>query len=289
MGCNDTVSDVAAGTEQDAATEPGPTEVNSGPPWPAPGPDPGWWDSEPPAEAEIAETVPGPAAAARTDERPTGELFPLWPAEMAPAPVRAEAPTTSEPWPAAPMRIEVARRPARTRPATARRRVSRPARRPVVGLAGLLLFGLLAGFLAWVSAEPFWLAVGHGTDGTATVSNCTGHGVLRRCIGDFTASGGRFRAKHVAIAALPTGVRRPGATGTASMVSARGRIAYAGDSGGLNLRWLIGFGAIILSGLGIAWITGAARLADRRARLGACLASVGAPILLLLGMLGVTY
>jgi hypothetical protein len=230
------------------------------------------------------------------------EIFPLWPAESALA-LRPEVAknavaknavaknpvATNEVWPAGPMRVELARRPVRTGPTRTRRRRNRPARHPGVGLAGLLLFGLLAGFFAWVSAEPFWLAVGHRTEGTATVSDCTGRGVLRRCIGDFAADGGAFHAKRVAIAALPAAVRRPGATGTASMVSARGRIAYAGDSAGLSLRWLLGFGIVIAAGLAIAWITGATRLASRRARLGACLASVGAPILLLLGLLAATF
>ena len=37
-----------------------------------------------------------------------------------------------------------------------------PPPRPLPGLAALVLLSLVAAFFAWVSAEPFWLAVGHG-------------------------------------------------------------------------------------------------------------------------------
>jgi hypothetical protein len=306
------VSDATPDTEQ---IEPQP-DVDSGPPWPAPGPDAGWWHGEPGAEpkgadpkaadpkaadpkaAEPKGAGPKPAGVKRVAVQrvavavpsgPAEEPFPLWPAETVRAIQTAVPDAGTESWPAGPMRVDLARRSTGIRPPVVHRRLTRPTRRPVVGLSGLLLLSLLAGFFAWVSAEPFWLAVGHGRSGTATVSRCTGHGVLRRCVGDFTAAGGAFRAERVALAALPDAMKRPGGTGTASMVSARGRIAYAGDSAGLNLRWLLGFGAVILCGLAIAWITGAPRLARRRGRLGGYLTSLGAPLLLLLGILAVTY
>ena len=56
-----------------------------------------------------------------------------------------------------------------------------------------------------------------------------------------------------------------------------------------SLRWIPGVALLALCGLGIAWATGALRLADRRARTIAMLGSFGGPFLLLIGMLAYTW
>jgi hypothetical protein len=157
------------------------------------------------------------------------------------------------------------------------------------GLAGLLALALLAGFVAWVSAEPFWISVGHATSGTATVRTCKGSGLRLRCTGTFHAKSGRFSAQAVTMTAVPRKARQPGAAVPARMVSAGGRIAYAGSNHGLYLRWLLGLILVVMCGGGIAWATGATRLPSRRARLAASLASVVAPLLLFAGILCATW
>ena len=51
-------------------------------------------------------------------------------------------------------------------------------------MPAVILFALLSAFFSWVVSEPLWLAVGHGTAGTATVSKCIGSGISQRCIGE---------------------------------------------------------------------------------------------------------
>jgi hypothetical protein len=174
-------------------------------------------------------------------------------------------------------------------------RLPRPPRRPAPGLAVLILLALLAGFFAWVSAEPLWLAVGHGDRGTATVTRCTGTGVGQRCAGEFTAAGGTFTAERVSLLGLGADDRHPGATVPARMVPAKvpaaGTLprAYVGDDVGLHLRWGIGLALMLVCGVGIAWGTGALRLEERRARRSAVLASLGAPVLLMIVFLAATF
>jgi hypothetical protein len=174
-------------------------------------------------------------------------------------------------------------------------RLPKPPRRRVPGLAALVLLALLASFFAWVSAEPLWLAVGHGDAGTATVTRCTGSGVGQRCVGEFTAAGGTFTAKEVSLLGIGAGDRHGGATVPAQMISA-GRSAagplpraYVADRLGLHLRWIIGLVVLLACGVGIAWATGARRLENRRARRRAVLASLGAPLLLMIGFLAATW
>ncbi|HEY0358286.1 MAG TPA: hypothetical protein VGD11_06870, partial [Mycobacteriales bacterium] len=69
-------------------------------------------------------------------------------------------------------------------------------RRPVVGLVALVAFGLVALFFGWVSADPFWLAVGRGTDGTVTVTRCDSG----QCVGRFTTE--RFAAEGVTLSGV---------------------------------------------------------------------------------------
>ncbi len=167
-----------------------------------------------------------------------------------------------------------------------RRRPPQP-RRPVLGLLALILFGLLATFFAWVTAEPLWLAVGHGTTGTATVIHCTGHGLDLRCQARFQG-GGDFVATRVDLVGAPGGRPADGATVPARMVSPKGRLAYAGDGAGLALRWSLGLALTLLCGVVIAVATGAHRLPVRRTRWYALLASVTGPLLLVAAMLAIT-
>jgi hypothetical protein len=61
------------------------------------------------------------------------------------------------------------------------RRKPRAPHRAGPGLIALITLGFVAAFFSWVSAEPFWLAVGHGDPGVATVERCSGSGVVQRC------------------------------------------------------------------------------------------------------------
>ncbi|MEU8229585.1 hypothetical protein AB0C12_08255 [Actinoplanes sp. NPDC048967] len=171
----------------------------------------------------------------------------------------------------------------------ARRRAPEP-RRPAAGLFGLLALGLIAAFFAWVSAEPFWLAVGHGDRGSATVTRCTGSGVSQRCTGQFTAANGTYRVDRLALFGIEPAQRAPGTSAPARMVSSDSRQAYVGDTGMLvHLRWALSFVLVLLCGLGIAALTGARRLETARARRAALLISLAGPLVLLAGFLSVTY
>jgi hypothetical protein len=303
----------------DSAPEPA-----DGRPWPAPSTDTGWWggetvgpsavgspvdspadsdetDSDPPMVAQrrpapspgrrrvagLVAATPGRTSAAEPDAEPAAEPaasppteskpargpddgFPLWPAIEKVA------------WPAPQLRL--GRLPRRVSRAPKPRR-AKAYRRPGTGLPALVLLALLAGFLAWVSADAFWVAMGHGHTGTATVTRCTGRGLDSRCTGTFAGAG--FTARRVALAGLPAAAQRPGTAVPATMASARGRVAYARQVH--DPRWALGFGLVLLCGLAIGWATGAGRLPGRRARIGAFAVSLAGPLLLLAGALAVTW
>lgn len=181
----------------------------------------------------------------------------------------------------------------RSRPATigvAPKRPPRSPRRPTTGLFGLVALALVAAFFAWVSAEPFWLAVGHGDRGTATVARCTGDGVTQRCAGQFQAAGHEYAVARVTLLGVQPGLRSPGAISPARMVNSASRQAYVGEAGLLvQLRWVLGFVLVLLCGIGIAGLTGARRLETAPARRGALLVSLTGPLLLLAGFLWVAY
>jgi hypothetical protein len=257
--------------------------------------------------------VVGTHSAAAAKERatePTPEPvpvdgFPLWPdATAAGAPVetpvshaRPDKPYKRESldeWPPPGMRASLQTRASAT--IVAPRRPDKPARdrplrhlrRPGTGLAWLVFVALLAGFFAWTSAEPFWLAVGHSKAGTATVTRCAGDGVLRRCIATFTGAG--FTAEEVTLlGAQPDREKVEGAEVPARMVRPGDRVAYAGSTDRLHLRWGAGLGLILVCGMLITWITGARRLLGRQARIGAVLLSFAGPVLLFVGMLAAAF
>ena len=72
------------------------------------------------------------------------------------------------------------------------------------------------------------------------------------------------------------------------MVSATSTRAYAVDQAGLNLRWGLGFGLVLICGLMIAGITGAGRYRgwQRAASVGVCLAG---PIVIAAALVAVAY
>ncbi|WP_344618889.1 hypothetical protein [Dactylosporangium salmoneum] len=184
----------------------------------------------------------------------------------------------AEQWPPPAMRaMRQPRDDRRTSPPrrTRRPRRSRPPRGPLAGLTAMLLIGLLAGFFAWTSAEPFWLDMGHGVRGTAEVTACHGSGLLRHCRADFAAPG-----RETVDGARLMGV--DGATGAsvAAEMLPGGRIAYAGNPSGLRVRWAAGLGLIVLCGVVLAWLTGAWRFARLRERATAWLLTAAAPVAL---------
>ncbi len=171
-----------------------------------------------------------------------------------------------------------------------RRRGRRQPGRPVGSLLALIVLGLLAAFFGWVSAEPFWLAMGHGDRGYATTTHCTGNGITQRCTGRFAAADGGYTISRVTLLGVGPAERVPGTVAPARMVSPDSSRAYLGDTSPLlQLRWLLGFTLVLFCGYAIAGITGARRLETGRARRGAVLASLTGPLLLLAGFLIAAY
>jgi hypothetical protein len=155
-----------------------------------------------------------------------------------------------------------------TRPPRRNRRPARP-RRPWLAIPALVVLALAGAFFAWVSAEPFWLAVGHGSAGTATVVVAG-----EDCRATFVADGNAFSASTVDLSGMDTVGCVVGVQVPARMVSAASTRAYAADPAGLNLRWMLGFGLVLLCGALIAWVTGAGRFRgwQRAASVGLCVA-----------------
>ncbi|SFF50418.1 hypothetical protein SAMN05421541_111437 [Actinoplanes philippinensis] len=167
-------------------------------------------------------------------------------------------------------------------------RPRRPAANPLSALLCLIVLSLAAAFFGWVSAEPFWLAVGHGDRGYAVTTSCHGSGLTQRCVGEFATDG--FSAGPVTLLGIAGDGRRPGAVSSARMVGPGSDQAYTAGPGPLmHLRWGLGFLLVLLCGHGIAATTGARRLPSRPARRGATIASFLGPLLLLGGFLVAAY
>jgi hypothetical protein len=180
---------------------------------------------------------------------------------------------------------------AAARPTRATRRITPPSpRRTVAAMTSLIVLALLSAFFAWVSAEPFWLAIGHGDRGYATTTQCTSTGVTQRCVGRFASSDGRFTISKVTLLGVGPGERVPGSVIPARMVSRDSPRAYLGDTTPLlQLRWLLGFALVLFCGYTIAGVTGARRLPTGRDRRSAVLTSLAGPLLLLAGFLIAAY
>ncbi|MEH1100414.1 hypothetical protein [Micromonospora sp. CPCC 205561] len=156
---------------------------------------------------------------------------------------------------------------------------------PLPGLAVLLALSLVAAFFAWVSAGPFWLAVGHATRGTVVIGDCTGGGLTQRCRGDFTAAGEPWIAHGVRVGGVAAERARTGAALPARMTGPEGGTAYADAGPAGHLRWLLGLLAVLGCGAGIARWTGSNRLTDPRARRWAVAGSLAGPLVITAGFL----
>jgi hypothetical protein len=171
-------------------------------------------------------------------------------------------------------------------PAVPRRRP--PAANPVRALLCLIVLSLVAAFFGWVSAEPFWLAVGHGDRGYAVTARCQGTGLGQRCVGQFATED--FAVAPVTLLGVSGDRRHPGAISPARMVGPGSDQAYASSTGPLlHLRWGLGFLLVLVCGYAIAETTGARRLPSRPARRGATIASLLGPLLMLGGFLIAAY
>ncbi|WP_433389730.1 hypothetical protein [Micromonospora sp. KLBMP9576] len=185
-------------------------------------------------------------------------------------------------WDGTPIREEPKRR-RPPRPGVDRRTPHPPD--PLPGLAVLLSLSLVATFFAWVSAGPFWLAVGHATRGTAVIVDCTGAGLAQRCQGTFTPADRSWVAPGVRVSGVAaedaaTGTRLP-----ARMTGPDSGTAYTDTGATAHLRWLLGLLVVLGCGVGIARWTGATRLADPGNRRWAVAGAVAGPLVITLGFL----
>jgi len=149
----------------------------------------------------------------------------------------------------------------------------------VLALPFLLLLALAGAFFAWVSAEPFWLSVGHGEAGTAVV----------------VASANGCRATFVGPTATKSTVELAGASSCAvgasmpaRMVSSSADRAYVVGGPGLVLRWAIGYALVALCGLLVACVIG---IRPHRGwpRVAAVTTSLGAPLAVAAAILASAY
>ncbi|GLY03367.1 hypothetical protein Acsp01_37460 [Actinoplanes sp. NBRC 101535] len=174
-------------------------------------------------------------------------------------------------------------------PAPGRRRRP-PAHNPVASLLALITLSLVAAFFGWVSAEPFWLAVGHGDRGYATTLACRGDGITQHCTGRFSTADGRLAVPSVTLLGVDAQSRAPGSVSPARMVSAGSTQAYAAPAGPtMHLRWALGFVLVLICGYGIAEATGTRRLDSPSTRRRVVVACFAGPLLLLAGFLVAAY
>jgi hypothetical protein len=139
----------------------------------------------------------------------------------------------------------------------------------------------VAAFLGWVSAEPFWLAAGHGQNGTVRIL-AGGNG----CHGSFTAPD--FTVSTVDVYGLAPGECRPGTARAAQMVSADAGHAFATGQAGLLLRTGVALGLLLLCGVLIAVVTGTRKLTGWR-RATATLLSFAAPLVVAATAVALSY
>lgn len=77
---------------------------------------------------------------------------------------------------------------------------------------------------------------------------------------------------------------RPGMAIPARLTSRSIGLVYAGDRSGATLRCAIAMAAVLLCGVGMAWASGAARLATRTAKTTVWSLSLAGPLLLTVGL-----
>ncbi|SCG18508.1 hypothetical protein GA0070610_4853 [Micromonospora echinofusca] len=174
-----------------------------------------------------------------------------------------------------------------TRDEAARRRAPRRPRPPdpLPGLAALLALSLVTAFFAWVSAGPFWLAVGHATRGTVVIADCTGSGLTQRCRGNFAPADETWTAHGVRVSGVAAERTATGATLPARMTGPGGGTAYADTGPAAHLRWLLGLLVVLGCAAGIARWTGSTRIADPRARRWAVTGALAGPLVITAGFL----
>ncbi|WP_344312047.1 hypothetical protein [Fodinicola feengrottensis] len=126
-------------------------------------------------------------------------------------------------------------------------------RRPLFGLVALVILTFGGAFFGWVSADPFWLSVGRGSQGTVTVTDCMSRGVGQTCIGNYKSPG--YTARDITIAGLPPSQQK--GVQPARMLSAKHAWAYTTSNRGLQMRWGIGAFFALLLGFLAASGTGA--------------------------------
>ncbi|MEV6298090.1 hypothetical protein AB0M02_01655 [Actinoplanes sp. NPDC051861] len=269
--------------------QPGETPRNEGNPWTFADPDTPWWRGE--TEGEPPENTPAEGSRLATPSelqsvetearnRPTVALTPH-------ADARRERMENHPFWLSEEERAARAAAQPDRRPGRRRRP---PARNPAGALVALVALSLLAAFFGWVSAEPFWLAVGHGDRGYATTTHCRGDGLTQRCTGRFATSDGQFSVARVTLLGVSGEGRQAGAISPARMVSPGSGQAYTAPAGPLmHLRWVLGFLLVLVCGYGITEATGARRLGNRRTRKRAVIAGFAGPLLLLGGFLIAAY
>ncbi|WP_254910015.1 hypothetical protein [Micromonospora sp. NBS 11-29] len=241
--------------------------------------------ADPPVEVEPTTGAPVDAVPRRVPVRQ-----PRWQRRSVPPGDDATgwAPIEEVHWDGTPLRDEPRRRAGRVRIRREPTRTVRPPD-PPAGLAVLLALSLLAAFFAWVSAGPFWLAVGHSTGGTVMITECTGGGLGQRCRGIFQADGDRFQAQGVRVSGVPSGRTATGSTLAARMTGPDGATAYADTGAGRHLRWLLGLALVGGCAAGIARWTGASRLPDPRQRRRAVWLALAGPLLITLGFLAAAW
>lgn len=174
-------------------------------------------------------------------------------------------------------------------PKQGRRPRIRHPKHPAIGLLATICVGLFSTFFSWVTAEPLLLTIGHSRSGVATVTHCAGDGLTRRCLATFTDGGGQLVAQYVPLVGATSSARTVGATFEARMVADDGRAAYVNNSRGDAVGWIIGLICVLACGIATAWVSGASRLATRRLRMLGALASLIAPLMMLLGMIVVSW
>ncbi|MFC4067398.1 hypothetical protein [Actinoplanes subglobosus] len=287
--------------------QPGETPHDQGNPWAPPEPETAWWRDTagaptPPtglpvvaARSAGARDLTAHLAEQDTERLATaGELMIIEPAARPvgsppPAEVRA-APEVEARLENSPFWMSEEERAAadeQAGPAPVPRRRP-PADNPLRALLCLIVLSLVAAFFGWVSAEPFWLAVGHGDRGYAVTAQCRGTGLAQRCVGQFAAED--FSVAPVTLLGVAGDRRHPGAVSPARMVGPGSDQAYASSTGPLvHLRWGLGFLFVLICGYGIAETTGARRLPSRPARRGATIASFLGPLAMLGGFLIAAY
>ncbi|WP_406059719.1 hypothetical protein [Micromonospora sp. NBC_00860] len=160
---------------------------------------------------------------------------------------------------------------------------------PLPGLAALVGLSLAAAFFAWVSAGPFWLAVGHARTGTVVIDDCSGGGLTQRCRGIFTADDGRFIAHGVRVSGVPVEESAAGTPLPARMTGPDSGTAYADVGVGRHLLWLPGLLVVLGCTAGIVRWTGSSRLPGRRHRRWAVAAAIAGPMLITVGFLAAAW